>query len=124
MLIDEAEHDAAYDRHAKVYEPNKLPSEVSRTLYISFGIGRYNAGRIVIDDTPPRNGEDFAAILLTKKEVVFELPPVKVDIKGKLLEVLQEEKRKIVADNHMRLKAIEDKIANVLAIEFQPTDAA
>ena len=37
-----------------------------------------------------------------------------------VLALLEEERRTVLAENHERLKTVEDKIANLLAIEHAP----
>ena len=108
--------DARYDHH----EPNALPATISVDIRVGYGIGRFNEGNIVVQEGEFSNSEDFATIELASIEVDIPLPEATVDIKGKKLEYLHKQKERILAENHMRLKEVDDKIASVLALEYKP----
>jgi len=110
--------DARYDHH----EPNALPASISVDIRVGYGIGRFNEGNIVIQEGEFSNSEDFATVELALIEVDIPLPEATVDIKGKKLEYLQKQKERILAENHMRLKEVDDKIASVLALEYKPAE--
>lgn len=121
MEITQEQHDKAYGDYSKVHDPKNIPAEISRTLFISFGVGKYVAGNIKIDTVPPNTGdEDFTAVLICTHEVNIKLPVCQIDVKARLLEIFSTQREQIVAENHMRLKAIDDKIASLLAIDYQP----
>jgi hypothetical protein len=117
--MSEHDHEDEMKERLREYAPSKLPTSITRTVYVCYGIGKYNSGRISIEDRPAHASEEFGRVLLTQHKMTFKIPRCKIDIKSKMLEILEEEKRKVIADNHMRLKAVEDKISNILAIEYQ-----
>ena len=101
------------------YKPNEIPTSLIRKLYIGYGIGKYNAGQIVVSDYQHAT-TDFAVVPLMEKQLAIELPRCKVDVKGRMLEVLEEEKQKVIAENHMRLKDVQDRIDELKTLEYQP----
>ena len=111
------------DPNYKRYEANDLPASITRTIYVGYGIGKYNAKTIVVSDSE-LDSENFATVRLLKMDMTFELPASEVDIKGKMLTVLENEKQNILAENHSRLKEVQEKIDRLLAIEYQPEEAA
>ena len=57
--------------------------------------------------------------MLYKTTATFEIPP-QDNLKEKVIDTLQEEMRKIEAEAFMKKKAIQEKINNLLAIEYKP----
>jgi len=97
----------------------KLPKTEEKEIFILLDIGEYSAGRLsYLDYDSSKYGDD--KILLGTQMVTFKIPQ-KVDIKGKAVESLEEKKVKINAKFHMELKVVQDKIDNLLAIEYKPT---
>lgn len=105
------------------YKPDALPASITRTLFICYGMGRYNAGRIEINDFDHSGSDGFERIPLCQHEVTITIPKPD-DIKAKAVEVLEEQKRGMLARHHHELKAVQDKIDNLLAIEYKSGDAA
>lgn len=101
------------------YKPTEIPKVLTRKMYIGYGIGKYNAGKIVVSDYEHTTSE-FATVRLLEKELTIRLPRCKVDVKGRMLEVLEEEKQKVIADNHMRLKEVQDRIDQLKVLEYKP----
>ena len=101
------------------YKPDALPTSVTRTLHISYGMGRWNAGQIEISEYGCRGNDGFERIPLCEHEVTVAIPKPD-DIKAKAVEVLEEQKRDLLAKHHQELKTVQDKIDNLLAIEFKP----
>lgn len=107
-----------------ICDPDKIPQSITRKIYLTYGVGKYNGNHISASDYPPRDSEDFGEELLAMSEITFSLPKSKVNIRGKMLEILKKEKEKILAENHKRLFDIDEKINKLLAIEYQPEEAA
>lgn len=102
------------------YKPDEIPTEITRKLYAHYGIGGYSAGRITIYDCDVST-VDSNYIVLCEVEQTIKIPPVSQnDLKNKALDVLEDEKQKVLAENHERLKKVQDKIDNLLAIEYRP----
>ena len=104
------------------YEHDKLPEELTRKLYVSYGMGRFNAGRISISQHGNASSDGFECIPLAEMEVTFKLS-VDCDLKTKAVRVLEKKKDDIKAEYHMKLKEVQDKIDHLLAIEFKPQEA-
>lgn len=109
------------DRH-ETYKPNEMPKKIIRKLFIGYGIGRYNYGRIVVDDFERSQDKDFAVVPLLEKELTIDIPRCKVDVKGRMLEVLEEQRQEILAENHRRLKTIDEEIARLKVLEYKPAE--
>lgn len=96
----------------------KLPKTVTKEMFVTLRVSGYAAGDIQFWDCNVANsGEDF--ILLTTKKMTVKIPQ-NIDVKGRVIEGLEAEKDKIQARHHMELKDIQDKIDNLLAIEYKP----
>src|ERR1700679_3538116 len=95
----------------KEFKPNELPTRVTRTIYVGYGIGKYNAGRIVVQDCES-DSTDFATVRLIAKDSPFKLPKGEIDIKGKMLTVLEAKKKEVLAANHARLAEVQSQIDN------------
>lgn len=97
----------------------KLPKTIKTELFITLAVSGWNTGKIGVWDCDVSEGGSEEYILLTTKTVTFKLPQ-NMDIKGKVIEGLEAEKDRIQADTHMKLKDIQEKIDNLLAIEYKP----
>ncbi len=97
----------------------KLPKTTEIELFVTLKVAGYDAGRIGVWDCDIANANNDYISLKTEK-VIFKLPQ-NIDIKGEVIKGLQSEKDKIKADFHMQLKDVQDKIDNLLAIEYKPT---
>lgn len=105
------------------YAPDALPESITRKLFVRYAIAGYSAGRIYIWDT---DYDQSDTVPICETEVTIAIPAIDHDgLKSKAVEVLQAELQKVRAENHMKEKAIQDKIDNLLAIEYkQEGDAA
>ncbi len=115
--------DKTKDCRDTTYKHDALPATITRPLFIHYGVGRWNAGRIIIDDTDYSGGDEFERVLLATTEITVSIPPEQ-NIKDKLLKVPQDDLAKVKAENHMREKGVQDKIDNLLAITYESGDAA
>lgn len=109
----------ANDEHSKQFSPDEVPTLVKRTIYLGYGIGEYNAGQLVISDYE-HSSTDFATVRLATKELSFKIPKCKVDVKKRMIEVLEEKKKKVIAENHMRLKDVQGRIDQLKCLEYKP----
>lgn len=102
----------------KNYKPDELPSSITRKLYVHYRISGHSAGQIDIFDFALTS--DPERVMICEKEVTIKIPRIDRDgLKSKALEVLKREKQKIMADSHMKVRAIQDKIDDLLAIEYK-----
>ena len=100
----------------KTYDPTKLPDNIKRTVYVTFGIGKYNKGNIRLDDTFSESDDsDFARVLLTKFPVSIDIP-VNVDIAGKYVKILEKKKRKIQRQARADLHEVQVEINRMLCL--------
>jgi len=96
----------------------KLPETVEIEMFITLGIGRYNTGSITALPFNAAKGDD-ERILLSTQMVTFDIPQ-DVDIKGKAIEGLEAKKSRLQAKHHMEIKEVQDKLDQLLAIEYNP----
>lgn len=101
----------------KVDNIEKLPETVEQEMFIVLNVGGYAAGSLVFADYDASK-YDKDQILIAKQNVTFNIPQ-NIDVKGQVIASLEEEKEKIQAETHMKLKAVQDKIDNLLAIEYK-----
>ena len=107
-----------------VYKPNEVPTQIERRLYVGYGIGRYNAGRIVVDDhdhysQPGSEDSDFAVIPLKELNLKLDLPKMKIDVKARMIEVLEAQKKKVMAESQREVMRIDGEIQKLLQIEYK-----
>lgn len=105
----------------KLYEPDNIPSEITITLCVWYRISGYNAGRIGVYDFDFEGDEN--TIVLCKIPVTLNIP-AQENVREEVLKTLRTEKLKQVSIHHIKLKQIQEKIDNLLAIEYQPAEDA
>jgi len=98
----------------------KLPKTQTTEIFITLCIGGYRAGELNYRNRDFSTFSDDEILLGTQK-VKFNIPQ-NVDIKGKAIEGLEDQKSKLLAKHHMELKDVQDKIDNLLAIEYKPEE--
>lgn len=98
----------------------KLPKTAKQEIFILLSIGGHFAGALHFADYDSSD-YDENKILLGTQNVKFNIPQ-NVDIKGKAIEGLEDQKSKLLARHHMELKGVQDKIDNLLAIEYKPEE--
>lgn len=102
------------------YKPNELPSTITKRLYVSYVVGGYLAGEISVLDFSSV-GINTEKVEIHQLDVTIDLPEISTNtLKSKALDMLEAEKQKVLAENHKRLKVVQDKIDNLLAIEYKP----
>ena len=97
----------------------KLPKTIELEMFITFKTGGYHAGKISVNDYDASLFSHTECVLLGSKMVTFDVPQG-VDIKGRAVENLEEQKSKLQAKHHMEIKEVQDKIDQLLAIEYKP----
>ncbi len=105
----------------------KVPKTVTKTLYIYIGVDGYNFNDIsVADYSRVGFSSEMESVLLKTQEVTFDLSDAEsIDdsaIKGEIVKQLKEQQKEIKAETHMKIKDLQDKIDNLLAIEFKPEE--
>ena len=100
------------------YAPNELPSEVTRKLYTCYSISGWRMGEISIWDCN-MTGEDY--VLLAETEVTISIPE-QGNLKSKVVEALEEEKKKLQAEHFVKMQELQEKIDSLLMLEYKPIE--
>lgn len=93
--------------------------EIKKTLYIQ-AIRYYFEDSFTIDILSHQmlSSADKVVIQIAEKEIVMEVPDMSDSaLNEKHIEQLQSMRVQVLADNHLRLKDIDDEIASLLALE-------
>lgn len=120
--INKATEEQINKERSQTFKQHELPSKLKRTLYVSYGVGRWNSGCINFTDYKPRSNDGFESVIIGLAEATAIIE-TKQDIKGKLLKVLEDQKQEVLAENHRRLMAVQDKIDNLLALTYEPSSS-
>jgi hypothetical protein len=102
------------------YHPDELPTKITRNAYFYYEVEGHWAGQIRIWGQDMHGQE---RLLLAKKPVTISIPK-DIDLKGKMVEALQAEKQRILADTHIKTEAIQKKIDELLFLEYKPQKVA
>lgn len=63
-------------------------------------------------------------VCLAETTVKVKVPDTKIDLKGQGLQGLEKERDQMQARHFVEMKDVEDRIANLLAIEYKPDSRA
>ena len=98
----------------------KIPKEVKLPIFVTIGVASWNFNKIGLDGSDFRkyssNPEDKIMLLETEIHLIL---PREIDAKAQILGSLEKTKARVMAENHTRLKRVQDKIDNLLAIEHR-----
>lgn len=97
----------------------KLPKTIELEMFMTMQVDGYRAGDISVQDYDKQGFSSSDHILLRSFTMTFDVPQ-NVDVKGKLIDSLEELKTETMARHHMEIKNIQDKLDELLAIEYQP----
>lgn len=101
---------------AKSYKPDEIPKKIVIESFLCYEIRGYNQGKFGLWDCDV-SGQD--RILISTQNVTINLPK-ELDLKEKLLESLESEKSRLLADTHMKVKEIQEQINELLCLEYKP----
>ncbi len=59
-------------------------------------------------------------IPLKELNLKLDLPKMKIDVKSRMIEVLEAQKKKVLAESHREVMRIDDEIQKLLRIEYKP----
>jgi len=94
----------------------QLPSKITKTMYVLLGLGKFNHGEICVRDFHnEENMDGFESKLLSKFNIDIDLPE-NFDAESAMVEILNAQKTKLVADHYVAIKRIDDQIAQLMAI--------
>lgn len=106
----------------------EIPNQVTKNIYVCYGVGRFTMGSITIEEHDPegdrafKRDKDFARIKLAEAEITIDIPEQDLSVnrvKKHVLKILRNERSKIQTKYHMELKRVDDDINNLLAIEYK-----
>ena len=106
-------------------EKINIPQTIEKELFTCIGVGKWNFNKVQTTDFNGSlySSEGWENILLKKQTIIINLSDSIVDentIKQELVAQLREQLKKVKAEAHQKEKAIQEKIDNLLAIEYQP----
>lgn len=104
------------------YQYNEIPKKFDVTVYTHYC---YHSGYswhigTISHDTADLSGDNY--ICIAQKHVTVTVPPAKVDIKQMVLDALEKEKQKLMAEHYKRLAGIQEKIDSLLCLSYQPKE--
>lgn len=102
------------------YLPNEIPKRFELILYTNYCYNSeydWNMGKVV-HATHDMSGDQYICIAQTK--VIVNVPEQKKDIRKMVLEALQTEKEKQMAEHHKRMFELQEKIDSLLQLTHQP----
>lgn len=102
-----------------------IPKTVTKEMFICVGIGKWTFNEISITafDHSENCSEGWEYVFLKKQTMTVDLSGIEIDdngVKKEMVKKLEEKKKELKADLYMKIKEIQDKIDNLLAIEYQP----
>lgn len=103
------------------YQPENLPDQCDFTFTMFYYIEGYRQGEIHLYDFEFEGDEE--KVVLAHIPMTVDIPPQR-HLKQKVVETLNAEKLKLIAEHHVKLKGIQEKIDSLLAIEYQPGEDA
>jgi len=105
---------------ADQYQYNEIPKAFDVILYTHYCYHSeyaWNIGKIV-HSTSDMTGDNYLCIAETLVRVF--VPEQKTDIKQLVINALEAEKKKQMAEYHERMFRLQEKIDSLLALEYQP----
>lgn len=101
----------------------KIPKVVTLPIFITVGAAGWNFNDVRLHAWDPiehsDSPEEYVLILATEVTLII---PQDIDVRGQLLGSLEKTKTKIMAENHKKLKHVQDKIDDLLAIEYRQVE--
>ena len=91
------------------------------TLFIHYATSTFSHEKLLVATVDMSKNFPDRSILLESREIEITVnQPEPIDIIGLQVEQLREQKQKTVADAQQRIAAIDDKIQQLLCIEYTP----
>jgi len=110
------------------FEDIEIPGNVSETIYVcvcldslyDWGIGEIEIG-IDNKEEQYRDDENCTYKMLTSVDVDIDIPPLnQTEAKETVVESLECQKDKVLAEHHRTMGKLQEKIDSLLAIEYKP----
>lgn len=99
-----------------VYKPNELPQSITLPVTVYYAASGWDAGTIGAYCFDYQGTSE--RVVIAKTEATFQIPPQE-NLKGKVIDALEDEKREIQAQSYVKIRAVQDKIDTLLAIEYK-----
>lgn len=98
--------------------PRDIPRIITMPLFLTVGVGKYNYNDIEIlsFDASEFRSEGNETILMLKTEITLELPK-EINTKAHFIGVLENRKKGVEAEYHLKVKEIQDQIDMLLINE-------
>ena len=99
----------------KKYHPDSLPTKITKPVYLYYEVRGCWAGELRIW------GQDMAGedrLLLAQKDITISIPR-DLDLKTKMVEALESQKSRLLADTHMKVKELQEKVEKSSKEEYQ-----
>lgn len=100
------------------YTPTTIPAKLPATLFTHYRIQGYGAGELVNYDFDASGAE---YILIAETKVTVKIPPIG-DLKKKVIDALETEKKNQQSAHLMKMKELQERINSLLAIEYTPQE--
>ena len=101
----------------KKYTPAEIPERVSATIFTHYSLSKYSYGELRHYPSD-LSGEDY--VLIAQTPITVNIPPVG-DLKSKVVESLEKEKQKQMAEHHKKMFELQEKIDSLLCLTYQPS---
>ncbi|EAM8673182.1 hypothetical protein BL252_06385 [Salmonella enterica] len=93
------------------------------TLYIHYATSTYSTNKVIVATANLAEASpDFYVLMETRKIEILVNQPEPIDVIGLQVDQLRAQKTKIAADAQQHLAAIEDKIQQLLCIDYTPEE--
>ena len=102
-----------------VYTPTTIPRQLPIVIYTHYRISGYSAGKIINYDFDA-TGEEY--VLIAQTPLTIKIPK-QDDLKAKVIDALEEEKKNQAAKHFRKMQEIRHKIDSLLALEYKPAEA-
>lgn len=106
---------------AERYQYNEIPKKFDVIIYTHYchhSDYNWNIGTIT-HHTSDMSGDNYICIAQTKVSVL--VPKQKVDIKQMVLDALEAEKKKQLAEHYKRMTGLQEKIDSLLCLNYTPS---
>lgn len=91
------------------------------TLYIHYATSTYSTKKIVVSSADFTKCSPDQYVLLETRNIEIQVnQPEPIDIIGLQVDQLREQKTKVAADAQLQIATIEDKIQQLLCIDYTP----
>lgn len=105
------------------YPPDAIPKKFDTIIYTHYCYHsdyNWHIGK-VSHDTSDRSGDNY--ICIAKTPLTIFVTDQKMDLKKMVIDALEAEKKKQMAEYHKKMFELQEKIDNLLCLTYQPGDS-